>query len=229
MTEEKIVADQNDAAVPASNAGADGSSKFQSAREFVGRNITLTIKEWIYALLNQPTDPPFRFDADFKDELGRVVRLIVAVLTISGIMVGGLNIFTGKVDMVQLVKDTVTVFVIAILVSLIFLPSFYICGVRVISKTKKGDRKHLNIGQVFFTVLYTFVPWLPVLVFIRASVTAAEGIFLIDFLLIAPILCLLYMLVNFSKSMKVITNCPVYRIWGGVSIPFLLILAYLIF
>lgn len=216
---------------PDSNSGTQESSKFQLLRESLGRNITLTTKEWIYSLLYQPTDPPFRFDADFKNELGRVVRLIVAVLTISGIVVGGLNIFTGKVDMLQIVKDVITVLVIAILVSLIFLPSFYICGVRVFSQTEetKPAKKPLNIGQVFFTVLYTFVPWLPVLVFIRASVTSADGIFLIDFLLFAPILCFIYMFVNFSKSMRLITNCPRYRIWGGISIPLLLILAYLLF
>ena len=132
--------------------------------------------------------------------------------------------------MVQTVKDTVTVFIVAILISIIFLPCFYISGVRITAKsTAKPGKKALNFAQVFFTVLYTFVPWLPVLVFIRASIASAEGIFYIDFLLLAPVLCLIYMFVNFSRSMKVITNCPYPRIWGGIAIPLVLVFAYLLF
>lgn len=233
MAGKKVETDQapKDSSEADLKSAALGLSKFQAARDFLARNITLTTKEWLFSLLYQPTDPPFKFDADFKGELARAVRLIVAVLTISAIVVGGLNIFSGKVDMVQTVKDSITVFIIAILVSIIFLPSFYICGVRITSqKTEdKTARKPLNFAQVFFTVLYAFVPWLPVLVFIRASIASAEGIFYIDFLLFAPILCFTYMFVNFSKSMKVLTNCPHYRIWAGISIPLLLIFAYLLF
>jgi len=221
--------DQNDRVDNDPEATKQDASKLQLLLESIGRNITLTTKEWLHSLLYQPTDPPFRFNADFKNELGRVVRLIVAVTTISGIVVGGMNIVTGTVDVVQTVKDVITVFIVAILVSIIFLPAFYVCGVRITPPIESGnqEKKPLNFGQVFFTVLYTFVPWLPVLVFILSSVTAAEGMFMIDFLIIAPILCFIYMFVNFSKSMKVITNSSYPRIWGSLSIPLVLVLVYL--
>lgn len=228
MAEEKTLSPAAADAAPAADEASKG-SKFQATLDFLGRNITLTTKEWIYSLLYQPTDPPFRLNADFKDELSRVVRLIVAVLTIGTALVGGLNIFNPNIDMMGVVRDSITVFIVAILLSLIFLPAFYVSGVRIHVTGEDGNvaRKHLGIGQVFFTILYTFVPWLPVLVFIRASVTTAENIFLIDFLLLAPFLCFIYMLINFAKSMKVITNSSYLRIWGGISIPVFFLLLYL--
>lgn len=229
MPKEKAESPPVDSGLAAEKDGSSTGSKFQATLDFLGRNITLTTKEWIYSLLYQPTDPPFRLNADFKDELSRVVRLIVAVLTIGAALVGGLNIFNANVDMMGVVRDSITVFIVAILLSLVFLPAFYVSGVRIAVAGDEGNagQRRLSIGQVFFTILYTFVPWLPVLVFIRASVTTAENIFLIDFLLLAPFLCFIYMLINFAKSMKVITNSSYLRIWGGISIPVFFLLLYL--
>lgn len=207
-------------------------SRIQKLRNFLSRNITLTTKEWIYSLLNQPTSPPFKFNADFNDELGRVVRLIAAVLTISGILVGGVVFLTGNAVEIRVFQYAITIFIIAVLVALVYLPFFYICGVRIYPQNKEEENqtpKPLTIGQVFFTFLYILVPWMPILVFIKATVVTAESIFLIDFFLLAPFICVIYILINLAKSLKLITNCPSYRIWLALLSPFLLILLYFMF
>lgn len=203
-------------------------SKFQLAANASGQFIALTSKEWLFSLLNQPTVPPFKFDADFNGELNRVVRLIVAVLTISGVLVGGVNLLVGKFDPTETFKYAIIVFVTAIFITLIYTPFFWVFGVRKIPKTAKNKKelRPLTIAQVFYAILLTFVPWIPILVFIDASVSVTERPFLIDFLLIAPFLCLVYMLVNLAKSVRLLTNCSWFRIWLSILAPFLIVFLY---
>lgn len=193
---------------------------------------TLMIKEWINSLLNQPTTPPFAFNADFRDELGRVVRLIIVVLTISGVIVGTANLFSKSVSL-ENVSGALTILIAGLLLTLVYTPFFYICGVRISfppgQEPEAGKHRPMSIGQIFYSIVYTFVPWIPVSVFIRTSVVNTQSGALLDFLLLAPFLCLVYIVVNLVKSVKLITNSPTYRIWLAILSPLVILIPYFLF
>lgn len=207
-------------------------SKFRLVANSSGQFIAETSKLWLDSLLYQPKDPPFKFDADFNDELKKVIQLIVAVLIISGVLVGGVDLLSAKFDPTQTFASTIIIFIVAIFFALIYTPVFYVFGVRKCPKDATGEEKEkpkpLSIGQVFYSILYIFVPWIPILAFITATVTVAEKKILIDFLLIAPFLCGAYMFYRLAKSIKLITNCSWFRIWLSLSAPLLLVFLYLV-
>lgn len=200
--------------------------------------ITEATGEWLQSLLNQPTKPPFAFNADFESELARTVRLVVAVLCISGILVGTLDFFKGQIDASKTVAEILIVFIVAIFIALIYKPFFFLAWVRIRPKRNpevhEGDpgkpaNKPLNMSQVFYSVLYTFVPWIPILIFVRRWLVSQERGILRDFLFwLALPICTVYILVNLAKAIRVITNAPWYRIWIGILIPVVFLFAYFI-
>jgi len=210
----------------------ESDSPSTGAASKIANSVTSTISEWFNSLLRQPTEPPFGFNADFNNELSRAVRLIVAVLIISGILVGAVNVIAGDVNVQKTGQDTIFIIIGAFLVALISLPVLYLCGVRIVSENgEAGEKKALNIAQVFYSILFIFVPWIPILVCIQALLTVEtilDSIFLIDILLLAPFLCIGYMLYNLAKSIRKITKCSKTRIWVSLVIPLLVIAVYFV-
>jgi hypothetical protein len=208
-----------------------------NARHWISMTITApskflstAAKEWLPSLLDQPTAPPFEYDASFDNEFSRSSRLTVIVIVITSILLGSLSLFTHGVDVTITVKYAFTIIAVAFLVALVYKPFAFICGVRISPRNEEdlpsvSSRKRLSLHQITFTVLYTFVPWIPIFAFIKASVLKTEGV-LQDFLVIAPFLCFLYMMFNFAKAIKLTTNCGWPRIWLSLSLPLAALIIY---
>jgi hypothetical protein len=196
-----------------------------------GKFVKVAASEWLPSLLDQPTRPPFGYNTQFDDEIGRASRLIVFVLVIALLVKGG-DLIRGQLDVGGTLKEAFGLFIIAVIIALVYKPFAYICGVRICPLEEAGAAsltlpQPLSIRQIAFSVLYTFIPWLPVLAFIRATVVLAHGA-LLDFLLIAPFICFLYMNFNFYKAIKVITNGRSLRVWLSLLLPLLIAFVYII-
>ncbi len=194
----------------------------------------MAAKEWLPSLLKQPTQPPFEYDASFDNEISRSARLIVIVIIISSLILGGVKLVSGRVDVTNTVRYAFGIIVIAILIALIYKPVAFVCGIRICPRNSdqqnsSANPKTLSPQQIAFTVLYIFVPWLPIFAFIRASFRAnfsRPGDILSDFLLIAPLICLIYIIINFARAVKLITNCSWSRIWPSLILPLIILIVY---
>src|ERR1700730_12780744 len=89
------------------------------------------LKEWVPSLLDQPAQPPFELNAQFRDESGRVARLITVALIVSIATVGGLSIL-GGFDVRALLTQAFTVIIACFLVAFAYRPFAYLCGVRLV-------------------------------------------------------------------------------------------------
>lgn len=221
----------DEAETPDTTAGGTWVSSTLRAVSSTSKFLGIAASEWLPSLLDQPTQPPFEYNASFGDEFGRTSRLIVFVLLISGILVGGVNLLSGQINVTDTLRSAFGVIAIAVIIALVYKPFAYISGVRLRPRgTTDAERsvppRVLSTRQVVFSVLYTFVPWLPIFAFIRASVTS-EGA-LQDFFLIAPFICFLYMVFNFVKAVKMLTDCSMARIWISLLLPVFISLLYLV-
>ena len=195
-----------------------------SSAKFLGT----AASEWLPFLLDQPAEPPFAYNAQFSEEFGRASRLVVFVLVIAGLVVGGINILSGRTMIAGTLKEAFGLFIIAVIISLVYKPFAYITGVRIQRVTDiEPTSTPLSTRQIAFSVLYTFVPWLPILAFIRATVVVTTGA-LLDFLLIAPFICFFYVCFNFYKAIKMITNASRFRVSLSVLAPIFLSLLYVV-
>src|SRR5712671_4721799 len=122
----------------------DGSSKlssvFNGATAFMG----LAGKEWLSSLVNQPTEPPFRYDAQFDNEFVRVMRLVVMVVILTGIVVGSERLFLDKGTPRLVIGLALKVLIGAFLAAIVYGLFAFACGVRVWEK----KRKRLTRGQI---------------------------------------------------------------------------------
>ncbi len=206
----------------------------KSSMDRAGKFISQSSKDWLLSLLKQPQSPPFEYDADFDHEFDRVVRLIVAVLFLSGVLIGVIDFFTGGGQLLSTLTDALVILVVGLFLALVYKPFFFIFQVRVRPPAGVGasevGAKALTLSQIFYSVLYTFVPWIPVVLAVRTWAKNAEDLLWLDFLLIvAPILCLAYMLTNLGKSVRLITNDRWARIWPAVFLPLIILFGYLLY
>jgi hypothetical protein len=189
--------------------------------------VSLATREWFDFLIDQPSSPPFKFNATFKDEYPRVVRLVVVVIVFSAAILGGGEYFFKEVASLSIVRMTMMILLTAFVATLIYLPVAYVFRVRV-NATGKGRRKALSPRQVLFTVLYTCVPWVPVFTFLSVAMVPAEGtaIFL---LILAFWLCCIYIIYNFTKAIILLTKCSWYVVAASILFPIVSLLAYILF
>src|SRR5215213_768410 len=68
--------------------------------------VALAATEWLPSLLDQPTKPPFSYNAQFQNQFQRSARLIVFTLFISGVIVGGLNLYEQSIKVTDTVRDS---------------------------------------------------------------------------------------------------------------------------
>jgi|GEM_PF-3375400 hypothetical protein len=194
--------------------GANWLSNIQSAITSSTSFLRIAAKEWIPFLLDQPARPPFDHDAQFGDESGRIARLLTITIIIYFVLIGSLRIAVLEVQTTRTIKTSLGVLVICILIALAYQPIAYICGVRIYSQQGVSP-KTLSLRQIAFTVFYIFIPWVPILAFIRTSFLITDDP--VQFmLLVAHLLCLIYVIYNFLKAIRLITNCYWYRIWGSM-------------
>jgi hypothetical protein len=216
--------------VPSDSGGTTWTTSILKATTSSAKFLGTAASEWLPFLLDQPTQPPFAYNAQFSEEFGRASRLIVFVLVIAGLVVGGINLLSGRTMIAGTLKEAFGLFIIAVIISLVYKPFAYITGVRIQASTRidtEPPSKPLSTRQIAFSVLYTFVPWLPILAFIRATVVATRGA-LLDFLLIAPFICFLYVCFNFYKAIKMITNSSRFRVSLSVLLPIILSILYVV-
>ena len=202
----------------------DGFSRsFSSLLSAATGFMSLAGKEWFSSLLNQPTEPPFAYDAKFEDQFDRVMRLVVVVILLTAIVVGGVGLFADKTAALKVVAWAMKVLILAFLIAIAYAVFAFLSGVRVCEKEQK---RRLTLGQILYTILYIFVPWIPIIAFLWATAPSG-GPFQLLILTIFFYLCFGYMIVNFTKAIRRITACPPIRIWLSLLLPIILILIYL--
>jgi len=203
----------------------DGSSRTISA-VFTGATAFMALagKEWLGSLVNQPTDPPFSYNAQFGNEFVRVMRLVVMVVILTGIVVGSERLFIDKTAPKLVIGLAMKVLIGAFLAAIVYGLFAFVCGVRVWEE----KRKRLTRGQIFFSILYIFVPWLPIFAFLW-SVGAAGGTLRLLALTLLLYLCVGYMILNFAKAVRRVAGCPFYRVWLSVLLPIVIVLGYVLF
>jgi hypothetical protein len=226
--------DNQPAAVPSASGdpaedekdeGSGGSSTtFSSIFNAATGFMSLAAKEWLGSLVNQPTEPPFGYNAKFDNELVRVVRLVVMVVLLTGIVVGSERLLVAKTAPTLVVALAMKVLIAAFLAAIVYSIFAFFCGVRV----WETQRKRLTTQQIFFSILYIFVPWVPIFAFLW-SVGSGGGTIRLLALTLALYLCIAYMILNFAKALRRVCGCPWYRVWLSVLSPIVLVLGYVLF
>ena len=178
--------------------------------------ITLAMTDWLEFLLDQPKSPLFEQNRLFEDESSRVARLLVAVVMLSGVVLGTSQLVLDKEATVSLARTALGILCAAILIALFYKPIANAVGVRI------------SLRQAVFSVLYIGLPWLPVLCFIWGAVLATHG-FLRICLLVSYYVCFAYVATNFIKAVKTITTKSTYRVAMSVYGPLVLALAFVLF
>jgi len=196
------------------------SALFSSATDFM----RLAGREWLASLINQPTDPPFSYDAKFPEESVRIMRLVVMVILLTGLVVGSERLLSPKTTPTLVLGLAVKVVIGAFLAAIVYTVFAFVCGVRVWEQ----QRKRLTIGQVFFSVLYIFVPWVPIFAFLWSFGKAGGQVRLL-LLILVLYLCVGLMILNFAKALRRIAGCPWYRVWFSVLLPIVLVVGYVLF
>lgn len=213
------------APVAADVPGADGFSKtFSSVLNAASGFMSLAGKEWFSSLLNQPTEPPFTHDAKFEGQFDRVMRLVVVVILLTAIVVGSVGFIADKTAALQVVTWAMKILILAFLIAIVYGIFAFLCGVRVCDNDK---RRKLTVGQILFTILFIFVPWIPIIAFLWAT-AATGGPFQLLIMTLFFYLCVGYMFLNFVKALRRVTACSGVRVWLSVLLPIFLILFYLI-
>lgn len=225
--------DNQPAAAPSASGGpaeeekdesSGGSSTIASIFNSATGFMSLAAKEWLSSLVNQPTEPPFGYNARFDNELVRVVRLVVMVVLLTGIVVGSERLLAAKTAPTLVVALAMKVLIAAFLAAIVYSIFAFFCGVRVWETT----RKRLTTQQIFFSILYIFVPWVPIFAFLW-SVGSGGGTIRLLALTLVLYLCIAYMILNFAKALRRVCGCPWYRVWLSVLTPIVLVLGYVLF
>jgi len=200
---------------------SNATSLINSTASFVSQ----ASKEWFDFLIDQPVKPPFRFNASFRNEYPRVVRLVVVVVVFSAAILGGAEYFFREVAALSVVRLTMMILLAAFVATIIYLPIAYVFGVRV--KTP-GKKKPLSPRQVLFSLLFTFVPWLPVFTFLSVAMIPAKGTLLILVILGFWLSCI-YLIFNFTKTIILITKCAWYLVVMSIVFPLACVIAFVFF
>jgi len=213
-------------AVPAGGGGPGGDDPpskltaiYKSTTEFMG----LVGKEWLSSLLSQPADPPFSFDATFPDGPVRIMRLVVMSVILTGLVVLSER-FLSKNTPTLVLSLAIEVVIATFLLAIVYAVFAVICGVRVYQTT----RRRLTLGQIFFSVLYILVPWIPIFAFLW-SFAGGGGQLRLLLMILLFYLCLGFVIVNFIRALRRVTRCPAYRVWLSVLLPIGLVVSYVLY
>ena len=121
--------DNQPAAAPSASGGpaeeekdesSGGSSTIASIFNSATGFMSLAAKEWLSSLVNQPTEPPFGYNARFDNELVRVVRLVVMVVLLTGIVVGSERLLAAKTAPTLVVALAMKVLIAAFLAAIVY-------------------------------------------------------------------------------------------------------------
>ncbi len=183
--------------------------------------LSLAGKDWLDALIKQPTDN-FQFDSRFDNEFDRVIRLVVAVIFLTGIVVGSVGLIEDKTAALAAIKWALSILIIAFLCAIAYGLFAFLCVVRI---RDGAERRKLTVAQILYSILYIFVPWIPILAFLWITFPS-RGPGLGFAMILLFYLSLGYMFVNFTKAIRRITCCPWFLVWLSVLLPIFLVMAY---
>jgi len=226
------------------------SSRIYSVINVATAFMGLAAKEWFSFLLYQPTNPPFHYSSKFKEEFPRAVRLVVIVIVLTAIVAGSAGLISNKKAALSIVEWAMWVLIGAFLMAIVYHIFALALGVRRCLETARHQRarekrkrplvrkltlimqlqkrRKLTLGQILFSLLYIFVPWIPIYAFLWRAVTTAGDLLLLIFVILFW-LCVVYMILNFVKAIKRITSCPWYRVWTSVLLPIFIVFSYMLF
>jgi len=149
---------------------------------------------------------------------------VVAVIMLTLLVIGSVGLFTNKTAALSIATWAMWVLIGSFLLSLIYGLFAFVCGVRL----AEGDRKRISKGQIFFSLVYTFVPWIPVYAALRTAMLS-ESPFVLLIVVLLLYLCFLYMILNLTKAIRSITKCSPVRVWLSVLALIFLPLIYILF
>ena len=131
--------------------------------------------------------------------------------------------FLSKTTPTLVVSMAVKVVIGTFLAAIVYAVFAFVCGVRVY----QTPRRRLTLGQVFFSLLYILVPWIPIFAFLWSFGLAGGQVRLLALILLFY-LCLGYVIFNFITALKRVTCCPAYRVWLSVLLPLALVVGYIV-
>lgn len=178
------------------------------------RRILRTLAEWL-ELLGGPPSPVFTRIVNDKD-WPSLMKLVVLSLSFSGVALGvnfGLGgMLSHPADLVLTSKPIIYVLLGGVLLATTYSLVAVLFGIRV------------KLQDTFFVILSLCLPWLPLLIFadMLRYLPSFPLIWLVT--LLAPLIVLLKMMVNFINGILAVTKCPKWRVWVSVVIPSLVVL-----
>lgn len=189
--------------------------------------VALAAQEWLPALIDQPTTPPFRHRAAFKNEFQRIARLLVFSLILAAVILGSVSLVLEQIVVLSVVRLAFRALVLSLIMAICFQPFAYLFGVRV-AATQNAPKMALSLRQILFTFLYVGVPWIPVFGFLRSIIPALRGSFLV-FALIVFWVCCIYVIRNFARAILLITKSSPIRVWLSILVPLVCAIAVILF
>lgn len=205
--------------------GDDAPSKLTSIYKSTTSFMGLVGKEWLSSLLSQPADPPFSYDAKFPDAPVRIMRLVVMSVFLTGLVVLSER-FLSKNTPTLVLTMAIQVVIATFLIAIVYTVFAMVCRVRVYQAD--GKRRQLTLGQIFFSILYVFVPWIPIFAFLW-SFALGGGQLRLLLMIILFYLSFAYVIFNFIKALRQVTRCPAYRVWLSVLLPLAIVVSYLVY
>jgi hypothetical protein len=183
--------------------------------------------DWL-RLLGGPDDPPFRVEATFELEWGRLFRLLGVVVFLSGVALGIPTIATeglrkGFESMVVESKPALFLLMggaaLSAMYSFVFGSSFFI---------RKLQCVPMTLRQSFFTMLLMGLPWLPPTALMKGLThTDISSKRIVTFLIIAWFyIAIIGFLYNFYRGVSIIhPRCPRWRILLSIMLPLAVLVA----
>src|ERR1700681_4543408 len=133
------------------------SSLISNSAAFIG----LAAREWLPNLIDQPSTPPFSYNSDFKEEFNRISRLIAFAIILSVLILGSLSLLFEKIATLTVIKLGLKLLAMGLILAVCYQPFAYVIGVRVAAEPGRSQCT-LTLRQILFSVLFIFVPWIPI-------------------------------------------------------------------
>lgn len=179
------------------------------------------LNDWLN-LLQGPTEPIFAAKTTFPEGWKYLLRLImlvlimlVAVLTLSYL---GKGISSDGTDLASFAANTAlqTQYTIIVILAGALFAAIYSFTMAPLFKID------INIRQSFFTLLFTLLPWIPIVLLVWALVYLLPTklplltFFIVIFIVIAfPIIAI----IQFSRGVTVVSGCPRLKCTASIAIP----------
>jgi len=172
------------------------------------------LTDWLY-FLEGPKDPPFKLDANFDDQSGRFVRMLITACALTAAVLGLSAIKVGDIgsDVVGILFSTP--FALKAVTFIALFAVLYWLFARIL-----GIR--LGLKQSFYAFGFVVVPWLPI---VAAVIVLGRHFPLFWFLYFIAIFSVpAYVLALLGTAIRTITGARRFRVIASLAIPVLIAL-----